>query len=183
MDNNPTLVGTYIKGIPVVGSEDLLETEEWKHKVSNVYCPIGNNPLRRKILSRVKELGYNTPYFIHPSACIADNVSIAEGVYVLPQTVIAPFVTLKKYSMVAINASIEHHSILNEGCFVASGVNVGANVNLIKDSYVGMGAVVITGVKIVGENSLIGAGSIVIRDVPDNAVMVGNPAKVLKYKE
>jgi sugar O-acyltransferase (sialic acid O-acetyltransferase NeuD family) len=183
MDNNPTLVGTYIKGIRVVGSEDLLETEEWKHKVSNVYCPIGNNPLRRKILSRVKELGYNTPYFIHPSACIADNVSIAEGVYVLPQTVIMPFTKIDKYCMISMNAKIAHHSILEEGCFISTGVNFGANIHALKDAYMGIGSLIMTGVKIVGENSLIGAGSIVIRDVPDNAVMVGNPAKVLKYKE
>lgn len=183
MDNNPALHGTYVKGIPVVGSEDLLETDEWKQKISNVYCPIGNNPLRRKILNKVSELGYNTPYFIHPSACIADNVSIADGVYVLPQTVIMPFTRIDKYCMISMNAKIAHHSILEEGCFISTGVNFGANIHALKDAYMGIGSLIMTGVKIVGENSLIGAGSIVIRDVPDNAVMVGNPAKVLKYKE
>lgn len=45
-----------------------------------------------------------------------------------------------------------------------------------------MGATVMTGVKKLGKDCLIGAGSVVIRDVEDNAVVVGNPAKVLKYK-
>ena len=50
-------------------------------------------------------------------------------------------------------------------------------------AYIGAGATLMTGVNKIGKNSLIGAGAVVIRDVPDNAVMAGVPAKILKYKE
>jgi len=49
-------------------------------------------------------------------------------------------------------------------------------------SWIGAGAIVIQGIKI-GENVTIGAGSVVINDIPDNTIVVGNPAKIIKVKE
>ena len=50
-------------------------------------------------------------------------------------------------------------------------------------AYIGMGSTIMTGVKSLGEDCLIGAGAVVIKDVPDRAVMAGVPAKVLRFKE
>ena len=62
-------------------------------------------------------------------------------------------------------------------------MNLGANVHAMIFTYCGMGSTIITGVKTLGEDCLIGAGAVVIRDVPDGAVMAGVPAKVIKLKE
>ena len=69
--------------------------------------------------------------------------------------------------------NVAHHSILHEGTFLSTGVNFGASIS----------ATIMTGVHELGENCLIGAGAVVIKDVPQNAIMAGIPAKVLKYKE
>lgn len=81
------------------------------------------------------------------------------------------------------SANISHHSHLSEGVFVSTGVNLGANIRLDKFAYIGSGSTIMTGVHSIGYDSLIGAGSVVIRDVPDYAIMVGVPAKVMKYKD
>ena len=56
------------------------------------------------------------------------------------------------------------------------------SVHLKKNSWIGAGAIVLLGITI-GKNSIVGAGSVVTKDVPDNAVVVGNPAKVIKKLE
>ena len=75
------------------------------------------------------------------------------------------------------------HSILHEGTFLSTGVNFGASIIANKYAYIGISATIMTGVHELGENCLIGAGAVVIKDVPQNAIMAGIPAKVLKYKE
>jgi acetyltransferase-like isoleucine patch superfamily enzyme len=67
--------------------------------------------------------------------------------------------------------------------FFSYGVNVGASINLERNVFCGAGSTIMTGVKNVGKNSLIGAGALVVKDLPDYAIVVGNPAKILKYKE
>lgn len=83
---------------------------------------------------------------------------------------------------ILINLNKQSHSVLKEGCFVSTGVNFEANIFADYNSYMGIGSLIMTGVKKLGKDCLIGAGSVVIRGVEDNAVVVGNPAKVLKYK-
>lgn len=182
LDRDDKLIGTNIDDVPVIGDESLLEKSEYKSKIDSVFCPIGNNNVRRKILSKAKEIGYNIPSFIHSSVILHDTVKIGTGVYILPGTVVMPHVIIKDYCMISMGVKLAHHSILDEGTFLSTGVNFGANIHACQDAYVGIGATIMTGVKKIGTSCLIGAGSVVIRDVEDNAVVVGNPAKFLKYK-
>lgn len=148
------------------------------------FCPLGNNKLRVKFLTMAREFGYCTPNFIHPSVRIAPHVTIAdEAIYILQGTEDMPFVTIEKDVMISTGANIVHHSYLAQGTFVSNGVNFGANVYSKKYADCGMSSTIMTGVIVLGENCLIGAGAVVIRDVEPNAVMAGVPAMVIKYKE
>ncbi len=183
LDDNIALHGTSIQGIPVLGAVSLLESLKETHNVAAVYCPIGNNRIRVKFLSYARKLGFNTPNFIHPTVNIAPSVEISNnGVYILQGANIMPYVTIGDYVMISINANIVHHSCLSIGTFISNGVNLGANILVSDFTYVGMGATVMTGVRILGENCCIGAGAVVIKDVPKSAVVAGVPAKIIKYK-
>ena len=72
---------------------------------------------------------------------------------------------------------------LEEGVFLSAGCNFGASIHACKNAYCGIGSTIMTGVHTLGEDCLIGAGAVVISDVPDHAVMAGVPAKVLKIKD
>lgn len=183
LDDNEALKGKLVNGIPVLGTTDVFPVLRERFSVEAVYCPIGNNTIRVNILERARRAGLKTPNFIHPSVIIAPEVTIAkEGVYILQHTQIMPYVTIEKDVMISAGSNIIHHCHLSQGTFISNGVNFGANVLAKKFAYVGMGSTVMTGVKVVGEDSLIGAGAVVIRDVPAYSVVAGVPAKVIKMK-
>lgn len=183
LDDDPKFEEKFVKGVPVLGKVSLLESLR-NQGVEAVYCPLGNNKLRVKFLEQSRQLGYKTPNYIHPSVLISPEVSIAkEGIYILQATQIMPYVVIERDVMISTGANIIHHSHLSQGTFVSNGVCFGANVHSEKYAYVGMGATVMTGVNTLGEDCLIGAGAVVIKDVPDGAVMAGVPAKVLRIKD
>ena len=184
LDDNETLTGLEIRGIPVMGGVRTLETLQTTHGVEAVYCPLGNNHLRVKFLKYASELGYQTPNFIHPTVVISPNVNISScGVYILPSTVVMPCCDISDFVMVSANSIISHHTTINEGVFMSFGVNLGANIVVHKYAYIGISATIMTGVRELGEDCLIGAGAVVIKDVPANAIMAGVPARLLKYKD
>lgn len=179
-DDDPALHGHKIDGIEVKGNvQDAIENDP----DCAVFVPIGNNKVRVRILKELELNGFEIPSFIHKDTIIHSSVIIGKAVYILPGTNIMPLTEIGNYSMISVGSNIIHHTFLKEGVFVSNGCNLGANILVKKQAYIGMGATIMTGVKVIGENSMIGAGAVVINDVPDNAVMAGVPAKILKYKE
>lgn len=183
LDDNPKYIGAEIRGIPVLGGINSLDTLKEQYGVEAVYCPLGNNQLRVKFLKKAQGLGYLTPNYIHPSVIISPNVTIGKGVYILLGTSIMPYTEIKDFVMISMHVSLAHHNVLEEGTFLSTGCNFGASIHAKKYTYCGIGSTIMTGIHELGENCLVGAGAVVIKDVPDNAVVAGVPAKIIKYKE
>ena len=183
LDDDPKYVGQKVHGIPVLGSISRLHELKETDNIEAVYCPLGNNKLRVKFLTLAKGLGYKTPNYIHPTACISPNVTIGEGVYILLGTMVMPYTVIKDYVMISMGVHLAHHVILEEGVFLSTGCNFGASIHANKYAYCGIGSTIMTGMHELGEDCLIGAGAVVIKDVPDGAVMAGVPAKIIRIKE
>ena len=183
LDDDPKYKNQSVRNIPVIGPIAKLETLKETDGVEAVYCPLGNNMLRVKFLTKARRLGYKTPNYIHPSVIISPNVSIGEGVYVLLGTTIMPHTIIKDFVMISMGVHLAHHCVLDEGVFLSTGCNFGASIHAYRYAYCGISSTIMTGIHELGEDCLIGAGAVVIRDVPDRAVVAGVPAKVLKIKE
>ena len=181
VDDNEVLHNTVIDGIKVLGNfEFLLNNVETS---TNVFIPIGNNSIRIKLLKKVINKGFKTPNFIHKNTQIHHSVEIGKCVYILPGTHIMPLTRIKDFVLISMGVNIAHHTIIEQGCFFSQGSNIGASIHFKEKVFCGIASTVMTGVKTVGKGSLIGAGAVIIKDVPDNTTIVGNPGRVIKLNK
>ena len=179
IDDNPNIHGQVVNGLPVIGDMSCLLNKISKE--INVFIPIGNNKVRSSLLDLVSSKGFKTPNYIHPTVNIESSVKISQqAVYILQGTIIMPLVKIDSGVMISSGSIISHHTVIEKGVFISFGVNVGASICLCENAYLGIGSLVMTGVNKVGRNSLIGAGAVIIRDVPDGATVVGNPGRIIK---
>lgn len=181
IDDDETLVGKSFSNYKVLGNVDFLIANF--SRATSVFVPIGNNDVRSLILKKVEKSGFNIPSFIHPEATVHDSVKIGKAVYILPNSSIMPLSKVGDFTMISMGVNIAHHVVIEKSCFCSQGSNIGASITLEEKAYLGIASTIMTGVSRVGKNSLIGAGAVIIRDVEDNAVMIGNPGKLLKFKK
>lgn len=134
---------------------------------------------RCQIYNRLVSAGLALPPLVHPHASIAPSANIDQGCHILAGSVIGSDVKLKRCVIVNTSASVDHECHLKEGVHIAPGVTLCGCVVVDSYSLVGPGSVVLPHIKI-GSNSIIGAGSVVTRDIPDNVIVWGSPAKVVK---
>lgn len=179
IDDDLSLRDTEINNIKVLGDFEYLLNQIDKN--INVFVPIGNNHVRANLLKKLMENGFNTPNFIHKNTHIHSSVKIGKCVYILPGTNIMPYTSIGDFVLISMGVNIAHHTIVDNACFFSQGSNIGASIHFKNNVFCGVASTVMTGVKTVGENSLIGAGSVIIRDVPNHAVVVGNPGKIIRY--
>ena len=182
IDDNEDLYRKEVIGLPVVGKYEDLFHQQLKSEITDVYCPIGVNSVRVEYLSTLKKEGYNIPGFLHHTVSIAPDVTIGEAVYMLAGNIVMPHTSIGNYIMINMDSTIAHHVTLEDGVFMSSGVNIGALIHVKKEAYIGMGVTAMTGIKKIGKETLIGAGTVLIKDVPDYATMVGNPGRLIKIK-
>lgn len=180
--DDDTTHSNLIGGLPLLGKTDVLPALKEKFGVEAIYCPLGNNKVRVKFLEQAKRLGYCIPNYIHPSVIISPNVKLGVGIYILLGSNIMPYTEIEDCVMISMNVNVAHHNILRKGTFLSTGCNFGASIVAEEYTYCGIGSTIMTGLHRLGKDCLIGAGAVVIKDVPDGAVMAGVPAKVIKYK-
>ena len=140
---------------------------------------IGNNTIRRKIAA---ELDCEFGLAIHPQSAIAKSVKIGGGTTIMAHATVNADSVIGHHVIVNTNASIDHDCHLADFVHVSPQVGLGGGVVVGEGTHIGLGASVIQGIKI-GKWVTIGAGAVIIRDIPDYAVVVGNPGKIVKYND
>lgn len=178
IDDNKLLCNKEIRGIKVLGNFDFLLKNV--DRDINVFVPIGNNETRVRLLREIGEKGFKTPSFIHKTVQVHHSVKIGKGVYILPGTQIMPLTEIKDFVLISMGVNIAHHTIIEQGCFFSQGSNIGASIHFRENVFCGIGSTIMTGVQNIGKKSTIGAGAVIIHDVPDGVTVVGNPGRIIK---
>ncbi|MDJ1502655.1 acetyltransferase [Xanthocytophaga agilis] len=141
---------------------------------------IGNPSSRAALYKRFIELGGIPTSIISPFANIGHyNNKIGECVNIMTGTVITNDVTIGRGSLINLNCTIGHDTIMGEFCELSPGVHVSGNCQIGDYCNIGTGAVILPKVKL-GRNVIVGAGAVVTKDVDENTLVVGMPAKEIK---
>jgi len=140
---------------------------------------IGDNLIRKTIAEGIK---VQYAIVIHPSAVVSPSCILGQGTVVIPQSVINASCTIGEHCIINTKASVGHDSVLGDYVHVAPGATICGTVTVGSLTWIGAGAVIRENINI-GRNVMIGAGSVVVKDVPDNAFVLGIPGRIFKLRD
>lgn len=155
--------------------------QQYSPQQAKVIIAMGEPEYKILFYNKVKEQGYSFANVIHPSVYISPDAVLGEGIIaqlgtmIAVDAVIGNNVTLEQYVVVAHNSVIKDHAQISAFVMVAGYCKIG------EGTYVGIGVPIRDGIAI-GANSIISMGSVVQREIPDNVIAMGNPARVIREK-
>jgi sugar O-acyltransferase (sialic acid O-acetyltransferase NeuD family) len=175
------VAGTVKKGHAILGGFKDYSAISKREKCNNAVLAIGDNWWRRKIYNELKQFGFQFPIIKHPSAIIASTSELGDGSVVLANAHVGPGAHVGNFCILNSGSSVDHDCRLSDFSSLAPGVFMGGLVEIGECSHVGVGAS-ISDRKKIGKHTVVGTGSVVVRDIPDFVVAYGNPADVRRSR-
>jgi len=146
---------------------------------ADFFVAIGNAAIRRRIQKMLEENGAQIATLIHPSAVLAENVSVGKGTAIMAGAVINPGTVIGEGAIINTCASVDHDGRIGDYAHITVGVRICGTVEIGEDTWVGAGAAIIQNLRICA-GCMIGAGAVVIRNITEPGTYVGVPAKKVK---
>ena len=173
LDSNTTI--KTVMGLNVIGtSEDMLNyIGEYE-----IFVGIGDNAIRRKIFENLKSAGATIPTLVHPNAVIGSEVSIDSGTVVMAGVVINCSTNIGQGCIINTGASVDHDNLIGDFVHVSPGARLAGTVKVSEGSWLGIASVVSNNINI-DSSCIIGAGSVVVKDIKECGVYIGVPARRL----
>jgi len=176
LDDTPTLQGTKLSDVPVLGNID-----EWRQFNDAFFVvAIGSPRFRKTIVERMESQGkvqFGT--LIHPSVKCSQYISFGEGCIITAGCILTTQITLGRHCICNLSSTVGHDVSFGEYVTIAPRVAISGNTTLGSGVEIGTGAVLIEKLS-VGSGSFVGAGALVTKTVPENVLVVGAPARQIK---
>ncbi len=158
------------------GRDDLLERRD---AFDGVIVALGDNASRLHVHNELTAQGLTLATLVHPAATVSPRATVGAGSVVLAGACVVIGASLGQAAIINTGATVDHDCELGDGVHVSPGANLAGGVRVGDRSWIGIGAVVRQGI-VIGRDAVVGAGAVVVRDVPDGATVVGNPARPLE---
>ena len=172
-----------LMGIDYLGDDFMLDTYIRKTR----YAVLGVGQMitpqkRHEIYDAYRMKGFEFPPVISVSAVLSESAKIEEGVFVGENSYIGPNSKIGAMSIINTGALIEHDCSIGSFNHISVNSSLGGGVQTGDNVFIGMGANIVNGI-IIGNYSVVGAGSLVMRSIKDNATVWGMPAEKKRGKE
>lgn len=170
--------GTEINGHQVIGSVDKLRDFEFPIAVA---CAVGSARIREQLILKVKRMGaFEFPNLIDPDVKMSQSVTLGEGNIICAGNILTVNVDIKDFVIINLSCTVGHDAVLHSFVTVYPGVNISGCTNMESGIELGTGSKIIQG-KRIGAHTVIGAGAVVVNDIPAECTAMGVPAKPVKF--
>ena len=178
VDDDEHIQGENINGVRVLGKlEDVT-------RFPNAYyvCAIGSSTIRSNVINRVRDILPEVKFgtLVDPSVEMSEFIKIGQGSIICAHTLMTVNISIGNYVIINLDCTIGHDAEIQEYVTIYPSVNISGNVTVLSYSEIGTGTQIIQG-KNIGTHSIVGAGSVVIKDIPSKCTAVGIPAKPIKF--
>ena len=175
LDDDPRSFGKSIMGFSVLD-----KISAWRKFGIDALVPaIGTNRARRDVILREKSLGAAAITIVHPRATVSKQSILHEGVVVFAGAVVNAGAIVGENVIVNTGAIVEHDCEVGNNVHLAPGCCIAGGVKIGEGAFLGMGSRILPGVRIASW-CVVGAGAVVTRDLVENSVVVGVPARSLR---
>jgi len=179
LDDSQELRGKTINGFPILGGISWLSGRQ--DEGVKCVCAIGDTATRKKVVDKISKGGGQFCQAIHPTVITSETVELGEDVIICAGTILTVNISIDDHCIVNLNCTIGHDAVIEKFCTLNPTASINGHDHLEEGVYIGSGATLIEGVR-VGKWTTIGAGAVVIDDIPTGVVAVGVPAKPIRNK-
>lgn len=177
VDDDSSKLGENINGYNVIGNVEWLKKQELY-----VVNAIGDPRTKKGIIESLRNSKNTYPILIHPSVINSSRNEIGEGTVICAGSILTVNVTVGNHVIINLDCTIGHDANIGDYSTILPSVNVSGFVKTEECVSVGTGSAIIQGVSI-GRNTVVGAGAVIVKDLPANCTAVGSPAKPIKFHE
>jgi len=170
--------GAYVNDKPILGGFDWLGEHRSDFKA---ICGVGAPEQRFHLVERAQLLGVDFCSVIHPDAILTSRVTIGKGVVITAGCIFTNNIRVGNHVQVNLDCTVGHDAVIEDFATISPGTHVSGKVIIRQGAFIGTGTNIIEKIE-VGAWSTVGAGSAVIKDIHENGVAVGVPAKIINTK-
>ena len=163
-----------IMNIPIISFDDFIGFKQYNDFVAII--AVGEPELRRKLYDKLNSNKIQLTQLIHPTVYVSPNTVLEDGVIISKGSYISCNVIIKKNVLVQPNVNIGHDVIIEQNSVISGFTNIGGQSSIGSNSFTGLSSVIKDHIRI-GNNSIVSMGAVVFRDVDDNTIVMGNPAR------
>lgn len=177
VDDNENIHGLVIVGYPVLGGCWWLKEQEDE---IYVVCAIASSKVRRAVIKTLEGVKFAT--LIDPSVIMSNRINISEGCIICAGTILTIDFIIGSHVIINVDCTIGHDAVLKNFVTLYPGVSISGNTILGECVELGTGSRIIQGLR-VGDGTIVGAGAVVVKELPRECTAVGCPAKAIKFHE